>query len=133
MGTVRTAFLVAVGLVALTACVSVQTAPLGGGVIHPPVAADKVAIYRTADQVHAKYEEVALLSASGDSSMTSEEQMFKKMRQQAGELGANGIILDSVSEPSTGSQVAHALLGTSADRHGKAVAIYVIPDTTAAR
>jgi len=47
-------------------------------------------------------------------------------------LGANGILLDSVSEPTTGAQVAHVLLGTSADRHGKAVAIY-IADTNASR
>ena len=132
MLTGRTSFIAAVGFFALTACVSVQTTRLGSGVIHPPVPADRVTIYRTADQVHAKYEEVALLSASGDSSMTTEDQMYSKMRQQAGELGANGIILDSVAEPTTGAKVAQALLGTSADRHGKAVAIY-IADTTAAR
>ena len=82
MVTVRTAFRAAVGLVALTACVSVQTTPLGGGVIHPPVAADKVAIYRTADQVHAKYEEVALLSGRAG----SEPEMVARLEQMAREF-----------------------------------------------
>ena len=110
---------------ALTACVSVQSTRLGDGVIRPPVSPDGVAIYRTADQVRSHYEEVALLSAAGDYNGTTEEGMYKEMRKKAGAMGANGIILDSVSEPSTGAKVASALLLTSANRTGKAVAIYV--------
>ena len=132
MATIRQALFMAVSLCALSACVSIQTTRLGAGLIHPPVPPDQVAIYRTADQVHAHYEEVALLSGSGDYSWTNEEQMYKKMRKEAGELGANGIILDSMTEPSTGAKVANALLWTPAQRTGKAVAIY-ISNTTASR
>lgn len=110
---------------ALLGCVSVQSTRLGSGVIRPPVTPDKVAIYRNAEQVRGPYEEVALLSASGDYSMTNEEQMYKKMREKAGALGANGIILDSLSEPTTGAKVANFLIGTPAERRGKAVAVYV--------
>jgi len=110
---------------ALTACVSVQGTRLGTGVVRPPVDADAVAIYRNAEQVGAPYEEVALLDAAGDYAYTSEEKMFSKLRQKAGALGANGVILDSISEPSTGAKVAQFFIGTSAERHGKAVAIYV--------
>lgn len=118
--------------VALFACVSTQAVRLGSGPIRPPVNPDQVAIYRTADQVPGKYDEVALLTSSGDAAMTNEEKMYASMRKKAGELGANAIILEGMSEPSTGSKVAHALIGTSADRKGKALAIFVFPmDSTA--
>ena len=119
-----------IAAVLTVACVSTQAVRLGSGPILPPVNPDQVAIYRTADQVPRKYDEVALLSSSGDAAMTDEEKMYASMRKKAGELGANAIILENVSEPGTGSKVAHALLGTSANRKGKALAIYVHPDST---
>ena len=82
----------------LSACVSTQATRLGSGTIRPPVPPDQVAIYRTADQVPRKYEEVALLSSKGDYSMTDEEKMYRSMREKAGEMGANAIILQSVQD-----------------------------------
>jgi hypothetical protein len=114
----------------IAACVSTQATRLGSGMIRPPVAPDQVAIYRTADQVPGKYEEVALLSSKGDYNATDEEKMFKSMREKAGEMGANAIVLQSVQEPGTGAKVASALIGLSANREGKALAIFVLPDTT---
>jgi hypothetical protein len=74
------------------------------------------------------YEEIALLNSKADSASTSEAQMFKSMRKKAAKLGANGIILDAVSEPTVGAKIAAAVLfGTGAERKGKALAIYVIP------
>jgi hypothetical protein len=90
-----------------------------------------VAVYRTADQVPGKYQEVALLNATGESSWTNEAKMINSMRKKAGELGANGIILDAISEPSAGVKVAAAFLGTPAERKGKAIAIYVFVDSAA--
>ncbi len=108
-------------------CVAVQVTPLGNGIIRPPVQPSQIAIYRTAAQVPGKYEEVALLTAEGDYAGTTEGQMYEKMRAAAAKQGANGIILDSVSEPSTGAKVASFFLFTNADRKGKAIAIYVLP------
>jgi hypothetical protein len=114
----------------ISACVSTQATRLGNGTIRPPVSPDQVAIYRTADQVPGKYEEVALLSSKGDYSMTDEEKMYRSMREKAGEMGANAIILQSVQEPGTGSKVAKALIGLSANREGKSLAIFVISDSS---
>jgi hypothetical protein len=125
--TTRQAVLVAL-MFCVTACVSVQSTRLGAGVIHPSVPADQVVIYRTAEQVHGQYEEIALLSGVEDY-RTSEDKMYDKMRKEAGKLGANGIILDSTSEPSTGLKIANAFLLTPAQRTGKAVAIYVTTAT----
>ena len=130
----RAAAMVVLSLVVLAGCVSTQATRLGAGPLRPPVSPDRVMIYRTAEQVPSKYEEVALLSASGDHSMTSEEQMYQSMRQKAGEMGANGIILEAVAEPGTGAKVAQAIIGTSANRKGKAIAIFVfVNDSSAAR
>ena len=114
----------------MTACVSTQAVRLGNAPIRPPVAPDHVIIYLTPDKVPGRYDEVALLSSKGDAAATSETKMYDSMRKKAGELGANAIILQNVEEPGTGSKVFHALLGTSADRKGKALAVFVFADST---
>lgn len=108
-------------------CVSTNAVRLGGGPLRPPTAEDRVVIYRTSEQVPGKYEEIALINASGESSYTNEEQMFKAMRKKAAELGANAIVLEAVNEPGAGAKVAAAIFGVGANRKGKAIAIYVFP------
>ena len=81
-----------IGSVLITSCVSTEAVRLGNGPIRPPVPWDKVIIYRTADQVPGKYEEVSILSSKEDSIWTNEEQMYKEMRKKAGKLGANAIV-----------------------------------------
>jgi hypothetical protein len=88
----------------------------------------QVAIYRSADQVPGKYEEVALLTSTADSVWTSEKDMWESMRKKAGKMGANAIILDALTEPKTGAKIAAQVLGVTADRKGKAIAIYVFPE-----
>lgn len=109
-------------------CVSVSAVKLGTVTERPPIPADEVIVYRTADQVPFEYEEIALLTAKGEAGWTDEEDMFNAMRKKAGKLGANAIILDAISEPSAGAKIAGAVLGTGAERKGKAVAIFVHKD-----
>jgi hypothetical protein len=120
---------VAVGFIFLLffACVSTNAVRLGTTPRRPPIPADQVAVYRTADQVPGKYEEIALLNSAGSSGWTTEAGMFNSMKKKAGSLGANAIILDAVSEPSAGTKIAAAIFGTSAERKGKAIAIFVFP------
>ena len=118
-------------LVGLGGCVAVNTTQLGMKTQRAPVPADQVMFYRTADQVPGKYVEIALLNASGDSFMTNEAKMHKRMREEAGKLGANGVILDAMSEPSAGAKVAAAIFGVGAERKGKAIAIFVTPPDSA--
>jgi hypothetical protein len=93
----------------------------------PEVEPENVALYRVASQVPGPYEEVALLNSKGDSDMTDESGMFESMREKAGEIGANGVILDALSEPGSGAKVAGAIFGVSVARKGKALAIWVYP------
>lgn len=108
-------------------CISTEATRLGNAPYRAPVPVETVAIYRTAKQVPGKYEEVALLMASGDSEITSTSQMHSALKKRAAELGCNGIILDGTKEPGAGAKLESALLGTSAERKGKAIAIYVFP------
>lgn len=113
----------------LAACVTTRAVRLGTSISRPSVPWRDVVVYRSADQVPGKYEEIALLSATGDTAWTDEETMWNSMRKKAGEFGANAIILDAASEPSAGAKVAAAfLLGKGAERKGKAIAIYVFPE-----
>jgi len=75
--------------------------------------------------VPGSYREIALINSSGGSFVTNERQMFGSMRKEAAKLGANGIILDAITEPSPGVKVAAAIFGVSANRKGKALAVGV--------
>lgn len=110
------------------ACVSTNAVQIGTTPRRAVVPWKSVAVYRTADQVPGKYEEVAMLVSTGDALWTNEAAMWNSMKKRAGKMGANAIILDAMSEPSAGAKVAAAFLGViGADRKGKAVAIYVFP------
>jgi hypothetical protein len=109
------------------ACVHTVVTQLGTPMARPIVPMDQVKIYRTAGQVPGKYEEVALLNSSASSGWTNEESMFKNMRFQAGQAGANAVVLDAISEPSAGAKIAAAVIGVGAERKGKAIAIYILP------
>lgn len=126
-------FLLAAAItVSLAACVQTNATMLGvAPAARPKVAPDSVRIYRTADQVKARYDEIALLNSTGESSWTNEAGMLQSMRKKAGDLGANGIILDAINEASAGAKVAGAFLGTGSQRKGRSIAIWVYPDTTA--
>lgn len=113
--------------VVLTACVSTNATVLNKSMTRPPIAKESVIIYSSAEKVPGKYDEVALLNSKGDESMTNERKMYESMRSEAAKLGANGVILQETKDPGTGSKVAHMLIGTSSNRHGKSMAIYVWP------
>lgn len=119
----------------LSGCVTTQAVRLGAS-SQPLVEIPwkQVSVYRTADQIPGKYEEIALLSSTGDALDTSEEDMWNSMKKKAGKLGGNAIILDAMNEPSAGAKLAsafflaNAMYFGGADRKGKAIVIYVFPE-----
>ena len=99
-----------------------------------------VKLYTTPDRVEQPYREVALMNSVGQTSYSSESDLIKSMREQAAKVGANGIILDRIDEPSAmakiaaqvaqiGADAAGAITMISAERKGKALAIYVPADS----
>ena len=60
--------------------------------------------------------------------ISPEKGMWESMQKKAGKMGANAIILDATSEPKAGTKVLAEIFGVSADRKGKAIAIFVFPE-----
>lgn len=115
-------------LVFAAGCVTTNATMLGTATVRRTSMNESVVkLYRTAEQVPGKYEEIALLHSKGDWALTNEPKMYESMRRKAAEMGANGVILDAITEPSAGAKIAGAFLGIPSSREGKAVTIYVYP------
>jgi hypothetical protein len=114
----------------LNGCLSVTATQLGPprqGYLRASVPADQVSVYRSADQVEGDYVEVALLHATGPISWTTETGMIRKLREEAGRLGANAIILEPERELTVREKIAIEKSNVDIGRDGRAVAIYVRP------
>ena len=116
------------------------------GTARPPISPEQVKIY-----LHppAQYEEIAIVDASsrgGAPSFTDQQKMNKtlaRLKEQAAEVGANGILLEGVGDQevgtvSTGFSTANAngnhaygtgfgFSGNAFEKTGKGLAIYVPP------
>lgn len=94
------------------------------------VCSDGVAVYDDFTTVPYDYYEVAFISAEQNSVYTSKDQMVAAMRKQAGEAGGNGLVVNSIRSSKVTVKVLGEALGTnSAEREGKAVAIYMPADS----
>jgi len=107
-----------------TACVTVNRSVLSESRMAFPVPQVRVQVYFPEDSVP-EHERIAILNAEGDDDLTDEAQMIDRLREEAGKLGANAIILGEVRDPGTGARVAAAVFGISSDRKGSAIAIFV--------
>ncbi len=66
---------------------------------YPAVVADSVRIFLSVDEITGEYEQIALIDAYEEGECTgslciSRDSFLKELKKKAGELGANGIILD---------------------------------------
>lgn len=129
-------------VLAIAACRTVST---NASLIDPTIHLAKtcpaaVKLYTIPDRVEQPYREVALLNSSGQTSYSSENDLIKSMRDKAAAVGANGIILDPIDEPSAmakivgqvaqiGADATGAITMISAERKGRAMAIYVPADS----
>lgn len=117
----------------LLSCVSTGTTILNPAAKRPPVTPDKVVIYTSPDKVPGKYEEVAILSSQAAYTVAHDEVFYESFRKEAAKIGANGVILSAIEDPTTGQKVGSAVLGallipnTMANRKTQATAIYVFP------
>ncbi len=117
----------AVALMMLSGCVTTNATLLNGATV--PAGAllqpEQIVIYRNAEQVGRPYKEVAILSSTGDSTLTDMAAFHKSMQEQAAKVGANAVILGTTREPSTGAEVASWIFGTPANRKSESIAITV--------
>jgi hypothetical protein len=124
---------VLVGLTAFvfvcTGCVHTNAAVLDPSVSYQKICPDGVQMFTSAERVPGQYQEVAILNSKGESGWTDEKGMMRSQQKKAASLGANGIILGDTKEPNAGTKIIGAILGTGAERKGKAIAIFIPSDT----
>jgi len=113
----------------LGACVSTNAALIDPTVHLARTCPSAIRLYTTPDRVGHPYREVAILNAKGESNWSNEEDMIESMRDKAAEVGANGIILSGIDEPSALTKVIGQVAKTGSQRKGKALAIYVASDS----
>lgn len=120
----------AAATVLVCACVSTNAALIDPNVQLARTCPAAVKLFTTPDRVGKPYREVALLNAKGESNWSDEGDMIQSMRDKAAEVGANGIILSGIDEPSALTKVIGQVAKTGSQRKGKALAIYVPSDST---
>lgn len=108
------------------------------GQARPPIAVSAVKLYLTPPK---RFEEVALLQSSSQSSFTFSDQrmmdtVIARLKQEAAKVGANGVLLRSTGDQPSGSIGIGGInggfgLGTGValmNKSGSGVAIYVIEE-----
>jgi hypothetical protein len=111
-----------IAAVLLTGCVSAQATMLGSH-RYAPVPSSEVHVYLSAAEVPEACERIALIHTQGDAETTNERQMIAAARRRAGKVGANAVQLENVRDPSTGTRIAAAVIGISAERKGEMLAL----------
>jgi hypothetical protein len=120
-------------LVLTAACVRTNAALIDPTVHLARTCPEAIRLYTGPEQVQQSYQQVALLNSSGESTWSNESQMIKSMREKAAEVGANGIILGGIDEPSALTKVIGDVAKTGTVRKGKSLAIYVPGDAAKTR
>jgi hypothetical protein len=115
--------------VVVCACVSTNAALIDPSVQLARTCKSAIKLYTTPDRVGKPYREVAVLNAKGESNWSDEGDMIESMRDKAAEVGANGIILNKIDEPSALTKVIGEVVKTGSQRKGAALAIYVPSDS----
>ena len=102
---------------AVSSCVRIDSSVLEEGL--QPVPAESVQIYTTGEEAP-PHKKVAILYAEG-TSFNNRKSVFEKLRKKAGELGANGLIINPMRESRD-----HAFGGEK--NQTEAVAIFITPE-----
>lgn len=109
--------------VVLASCVSVSKSVLMDRSAYP-VPQQDVSVFLAGDTIPESCERVALLHASGPEGFTDEGDMWDKLREEAGELGANFVQIFAIEEPGAAERIASEIFDTESDRDADAVALW---------
>lgn len=110
--------------VLLGACVSVNKSILAPNPTGRTFRMEDVTVFFERDSLP-EHTRLAILNAHGDVEVTDESDMIDELREEAGKLGANAIVLGEIDEPGTGARIAGAVFDIPTERETQAVAIYV--------
>ena len=84
-----------------------------------------ITVFDSRARITSDYYEVAYITAEGNAVWTDNEDLLKRMKQSAAEVGATAIVADVSGPSATTAQILGAAIGTGdADRKGSALAIH---------
>ena len=112
----------------LAACIRANTEFLSPR-RYPPIEMDSVTVFIGAEELQAdsieyervamiEYERVTMIFVNGSQSLTDQQGMIKKAREDAAKIGANGIVVSVMVEGSY-----NAFWGTESPRQGTVIAV----------
>ena len=117
MGVVGTAVL-------LGGCVNTNSVLFDPTARYAPVHESQVRIFLDREDVPWEHEDVALIHADADETFTNEADLLEAIREEAARLGADGVVLSWMEEPTSADRLADWVVdGDIARRRGQAVAI----------
>jgi hypothetical protein len=92
---------------------------------YPAVPESSVRVFLDEQEIPGPFERVALLSTHGDAGLTNVGQSIESARKKAASIGANGIVVGSISEPSLGESLGAKSVSPllSGDRRGSVMAV----------
>ena len=108
---------------ALAGCVNVSKSVLMDRSAQP-VPTDGVEVLLTADEVPDTCTRVALMYASASEFGSDQGKMVDRLREEAGKLGANALLLLRVENPGDGEYVASAITGGIPSHDADALALW---------
>jgi hypothetical protein len=99
-----------------------------------PTCAAAIAVYNSRADVPYDYYELAWIEASGNSVWTTDNQLQQQIRNGAGKVGANAVIVNPVEQAKSGVKILGEAIGTkSATQKASAMAIYMPGDAARVR
>lgn len=106
-----------------TGCVSVSKSMLDSSYLDDPYFEDEVGVFLQGDVPPEECSRVALLHASGTNN-ASDGQIVDKLREEAGQLGANAIHIQSAEDAGGVERALAAAFDTPSDKDWQALALY---------
>lgn len=119
-----------------SACAGVRktTTDVNPSMNRAPTCAAAIAVYNSRADVPYDYYELAWIEAEGNSVWTTDNQLQTQIRNGAGKVGANAVIVNPVEQNKTGIKVLGEVIGTkSATQKASALAIYMPRDAARVR
>lgn len=122
MGTTVFALLLATG-----ACsVKSHSTDISPSISRNPTCENAVEVFNSRADVPSSYYELAWITAEGNSVWTTDAQLRSEMRKRAAQSGANGIIVNDVSQNKTGVNVLGEAIGAkTATARASGLAIWI--------
>jgi hypothetical protein len=119
-----------------SACAGVRktTTNVNPSLSRAPTCAAAIAVYNSRADVPFDYYELAWIEAQGNSVWTTDNQLQQQIRNGAGKVGANAVIVNPVEQNKTAVKVLGEVVGAkSATQKASALAIYMPRDAARVR